>query len=188
MAQWFTKTNHMQGQIDSCINYFSGQYKIEIDTFSMIPGKTFLLIRLQMFQPKPHCLDYIPYMWELLPLHLRSKTCWRKTFSHETRCNLCFCPALLPVINVGSWEKDQCNPICGTNCDNSHGSEFYLPWSLRQDIHGSLLAYANRSLDIISGREAAWSEGVPIPSGMPSHLSASSILLSMTWKKIWNHY
>lgn len=86
---------------------------------------------------------------------------WKKYISHETRWNLSFCSALLPVQNLGSWEKAQHNPIYGTDCDNSHGSEFYLPRNLWQNICSSSLADADRSLDIITDREAARSEGVP---------------------------
>lgn len=54
------------------------------------------------------------------------------------------------------------------NCDNSHESEFYLPWNPWQNTCSSLLAYADKSLDIITDGEAAVGEGVPFRDGFSS--------------------
>lgn len=130
MPQWFRKKKHMQGQIDSCVNYVFVQHKMYFDTFSMIPGKTLLLIRLLMFQAMTRMLGVC---WLLKRYSLCTsisslqKPTKQVNFPWNEMRSVCFCPTLPPVWNLGSWAKTQHKPIYGINCDNSHGSEFYLP-------------------------------------------------------------
>lgn len=154
----------MQGQIDSCVNYVFVQHKMYFDTFSMIPGKTFLLIRLLMFQAMTRMLG-VYWLLKRYSLCTNISSLQKPTKTSKFPMKWDEICLLLPYFtsSVKSWQLSKNSTQA--NLWNQLWQLTWVwvlpPWNLWQNICSSLLAHANRSGAVITDRVAALSEGVP---------------------------